>query len=431
MWSGPEMMAVVMAGAEDRDLMPLTQDRAKAAIPFGAIYRVIDFPLSNCFHSALRHVLITVQYRSNSLVRHVEAAWKIFVPEVNGFIQCSPPQRVKDRFYQGTADALYQNLFRIRETRPEAVLTLSGGHLYRADFRKLYAFHKDCGAEATVAVIPMPVARAAGRYDVLTCREGHRVVALDVKPAAPSPLPGDPSHCLVSMGVVLFQRSTLEEVLELGPGKDRQFDLAHDLLPALISSGARVRAWPFEDENDKPEPYWRDLSTVEDYYEANMDLVKPRPELNLYDRRWPILSERPFFLPPAKFLWNAGEQAGQRQGRAVDSIVASGVIVSGGQVERSVLGTEVRVGSYSTVTDSILFEGVSVGRHVRIRRAIVDKDVVIPEGASIGFDPEEDRRRFTVSPSGIVVVPKGYRFEDGTTAAPQTRKSGEYLRLVV
>jgi glucose-1-phosphate adenylyltransferase len=410
MWSGPEMMAVVMAGAEDRGLMPLTQDRAKAAIPFGAIYRVIDFPLSNCFHSGLRHVLITVQYRSNSLVRHVETAWKIFVPEVNGFIQCSPPQRVKDRFYQGTADALYQNLFRIRETRPEAVLTLSGGHLYRADFRKLFAFHKDSGAEVTLAALPMPLARAAGRHDVLSLGEGHRVLALEQKPDAPAPMPGDPSRCLVSMGIVLFQRTALEEVLELGPGQDRQFDLAHDLLPALISSGARVRAWPFEDENDKPEPYWRDVGTIEGYYEANMDLVQPTPHLNLYDRRWPILSQRRYFLPPAKFVWNWHDNPPHRIGRAVDSIVSPGVIVSGGLVERCVVGPEVRVNSYATVTDSILFDGVHVGRHAQIRRTIVDKDVSIPEGARVGYDLEEDRKRFTVSDTGIVVIPKGHRF---------------------
>lgn len=411
MWPGPEMMAVMMAGAEAKPLWPLTGERAKSAIPFGGIYRIIDFPLSNCYHSGIRHILITIQYRCNSLVRHVETAWKLFVPELNGFIQCTPPQRVKDRWYEGTGDALYQNLFRIREVNPETVLVLPGDHLYRADFRRLLAFHRDSGADVSMACVPVPVYRAAGALDVVVLAENHRVADIQAKPAAPTAMPGSPARCLASMGIYLFKRKILEDLLELGPGRDRQFDLAVDLLPALMRSGGDVRAWPFEDANDKPEPYWRDLPNVEAYYQANMDLVQPTPELNLYDRTWPILSNRPYFLPPAKFVWNWQDQPPHRIGRAVDSIVASGVIISGGLVERCLLGAEARVGSYATVTDSILLEGVTVGRHAQIRRAIVDKHVVIPDGVRIGVDIEEDRRRFEVSPGGITVVPKGYRFD--------------------
>ncbi|MDY0002488.1 MAG: glucose-1-phosphate adenylyltransferase [Polyangia bacterium] len=411
MLNNPEMMAIVMAGGEGSRLSPLTLERAKPAVPFGGIYRIIDFTLSNCIHSGLRHILLATQYRSDSLTRHVESAWNFFVPEVSGFIQCSPPQqRVANRWYAGTADSVFQNLFRIRDVSPEAVLILAGDHIYRADYGKMMRFFKERQADAVVACLSVPLAKAAKTLGVAVVDKDKRITSFQEKPEHPAPLPDNPETCLASMGIYIFDKQLLIDVLEMGPGNERDYDFGRDILPNLVAAGAHIFAWPFEDENDKPEPYWRDVGTIEGYYEANMDLVQPTPHLNLYDRRWPILSQRRFFLPPAKFVWNWHDSPPHRIGRAVDSIVSPGVIISGGLVERCVVGTEVRINSYATVTDSIIFDSVSVGRHAQIKRSIIDKDVIIPEGARIGYDLEEDRKRFTVSETGIVVIPKGYSF---------------------
>ncbi len=413
MYGRPRMMAVVMAGGQGSRLMPLTRDRAKPAVPFGGVYRIIDFVLSNCLHSGLRHILLATQYRSDSLSRHIEATWNVFTPGLGGFVQCSPPQqRVGERWYAGTADSVYQNLFRVRDVDPEHVIILAGDHIYKADYRRMLDVHQETRADVTVACLRVSVAEAAGRFGVAVCDERGRIVAFEEKPSAPTPLSSDPRICLASMGIYIFDTQVLLDALELGPGLERDYDFGADILPSMVRDGARVFAWRFEDENDKEQPYWRDVGTVEAYYEATMDLVRPVPTLNLYDKRWPILCNSTLFLPPAKFVFAWRDRREPRVGRAVDSIVSPGVIVSGGLVERSVLSPEVRVNSFSTVQDSILFDGVEIGRHARVRRAIVDKGVYVPEGVEIGFDGELDRQRFHVSPGGIVVVPKGYVFED-------------------
>lgn len=411
MMTKPELMAIIMAGGEGKRLQPLTSERAKPAVPFGGIYRIIDFTLSNCYHSGLRHILVATQYRSDSLSRHVESTWNIFVPELSGFIQCSPPQkRAADRWYAGTADSVYQNLFRIRDVGAEAVLILAGDHIYRADYRKMLRVFREREADACVACLPVPLSRAAGNFGVAVIDENNRIVGFEEKPASPTPIPGKPDVCLASMGIYIFDTKLLVDVLEMGPGHERDYDFGQHILPNLVGAGAHVYAWPFEDENDKPEPYWRDVGTLEGYYDANMDLVQPTPQLNLYDEHWPILAQRRFFQPPAKFVWNWHGDGAPRVGRAVDSIVSAGVIISGGSVERCVVSPQVRINSYAVVTDSILFEGVEVGRHARIHRAIIEKNVRIPEGAQIGVNPEEDRHRFPCSDTGIVVIPKGFAF---------------------
>lgn len=412
MYGRPNMMAVVMAGGRGTRLHPLTIDRAKPAVPFGGIYRIIDFALSNCIHSGLRHVLVATQYKSDSLSRHIEVTWNFFTPGLGGFIHCSPPQqRDVERWYAGTADCVYQNLFRVRDVNPRHVLILAGDHIYKANYRKLLAFHEERDADVTIAALPVPVDEAAGRFGVIVADADGRVTGFEEKPARPTPMATDPSRCLASMGIYIFRSRQLYRELEEGPGQECRYDFGGDIVPAMVEGGRTVVAWPFADENDKAAPYWRDVGTLDAYYDANVDLVRADPDLNLYDMDWPIHGWSRTWLPPAKFVheWRDGVRH-QRIGRAHDSLVAAGVVVSGGTVRRSILAPEVRVNSYSLVEDAIVLDRVDVGRNAKLRHCVVDKQVRIPPGERIGFDLEHDRQRFTVTESGLVVVPKGFRF---------------------
>ena len=395
---------MILAGGRGQRLHPLTMDRTKPAVPFGSAYRIIDFTLSNCINSGLREIYVLTQYKSFSLDQHLQRGWNIFSYEAGEFLYRIPPQhRVSQKWYEGTADAVYQNIYLLENRRPEAVLVLSGDHLYRMDYGELLSFH--AGHDGCLSLAACVVPRAeAHRFGVLEVDAAGRVLDFSEKPAAPRPIPGDPEHCLVNMGVYLFDTASLVRELCVDvrrAGSHRDF--GRDVIPALVTEG-EVHAYAFRDPVTGGAAYWRDIGTLDSFYAANMDLVSREPGLDLYDPDWLFRAWQPP-VPPSKSVHGFTED-GKLPGTVVDSIVGGGGIVSGGTVERSILGRGVRVNSYSRVTDSILMNHVEVGRYADLRKCIVDKNVVVPEGLKIGHDPEFDARHFTVSPEGIVVVPK-------------------------
>lgn len=404
-----DMLAIVMAGGQGERLYPLTRDRGKPAVPFGGIYRVIDFTLSNCLNSGMRKIYVLTQYKSGSLERHIRIGWgPLFNHELDEWIQCVPPQlRVGERWYEGTADAVYQNVYLLEQERPRYVVVLSGDHIYKMDFARLIAYHEANGAIATVAAVEAPIAEASA-FGVLAVDEESRITAFQEKPKAPSPVPGRPGIALVNMGVYVFETESLVRALAADARRDTRHDFGHDILPALVDT-KRLYAYPFIDENKKQTAYWRDIGTLDSYYEASMDLVAVEPVFNLYDKNWPIRTMAQQ-LPPAKTVF-AQEEPGGRLGIVLDSLVSGGAIVSGGRVERCILGPEVRVNSYAKVVDSVLMDGVDIGRHARVTKAIIDKGVRIPASFVVGEDPEEDKRRFTTTPGGVVVIPRGTQLD--------------------
>ncbi len=397
-------LVVVLAGGKGQRLDPLTRDRAKPAVPFGGTYRIIDFTLSNCVNSYLKKVIVLIQYRSRSLKRHILSGWHpLFNPQLGAHIETLEPQHDEYDAYLGNADAVCQNLREIREENPPVIVVLSGDQIYKMDYRNLLHFHEDRGADLTVGAVEMPLEAAAGRFGILEVNGQSRIVGFQEKPQAPRPIPGKPGICLASMGIYVFRPDFLSTLLaEDAADTGSQHDFGKDILPRAIGRGF-VSAFDFVDENKKGSKYWRDVGTLDAYYEANMDLVSVNPELNLYDQEWPIRTA-PLTAPPPKFVF-AREQEG-RVGSAVDSMISPGCIVSGGRVRSSILSPFVRINSFVEVESSILFGDVDVGRHAKIRRAIIDKGVRIPEGAQIGFDPEADRKRFSVTDQGIVLVSK-------------------------
>jgi len=405
-----DTLCIVMAGGQGERLYPLTRDRGKPAVPFGGIYRVIDFTLSNCLNSGMRKVYVLTQYKSGSLDRHVRIGWgPLFNHELDEWIQCVPPQlRMGQRWYQGTADAVYQNVYLLEQERPTYVMILSGDHVYKMDYARLIAYHEEHGALATVAAVEVPLAEASA-FGVLAVDEASRITAFQEKPAHPSPIPGRPDTALANMGVYVFDTGTLVRALSADAKRDSKHDFGHDILPGLVDTKS-LFAYPFVDENKKVKSYWRDIGTLDSYYEASMDLVAVEPLFNLYDQHWPIRTMA-HQLPPAKTVF-AQEEPGGRLGIVLDSMVSGGAIVSGGRVERSILGPEVRVNSYAHVQDCVLMDGVDIGRSARIKKAIVDKGVHIPAHCVVGEDPEADKKRFTVTPGGVVVIPRGTRLDE-------------------
>ena len=399
-------MAVILAGGKGSRLEPLTRDRAKPAVPFAGGYRIIDFALSNCVNSGLRKLLVLTQYKAMSLDRHINDGWlKYFCNELREFIDIVPPQqRIDEHWYQGTADAVYQNIYAIEQERPQYTLILAGDHIYQMNYRKMIDFHREQNADLTVAALPVTPEEATG-FGVMQVDDQQRIIGFEEKPDQPKTMPGDDSRCLASMGIYVFTtRFLFEQLLSDATARESHHDFGKDIIPRIIDS-ARVLAYPFVDETSKATAYWRDVGTLDAYYEANMDLIRVEPSLNLYDSDWPIRTVQSN-LPPPKFVFRS-EDGIDRGGMATDSIVCPGSIVSGGQVDRCVLGPGVRVNSYAQVSDSILMGNVNVGRHAKIQRTIIDKHVNIPEGAEIGFDHEADRSHgFTVTPSGITVIGK-------------------------
>jgi glucose-1-phosphate adenylyltransferase len=394
-----DSIAIVLAGGVGERLHPLTKERAKPAVYFGGPYRIIDFALSNCINSGLRRIFIATQYKSLSLNRHIRMGWNIVSEELGEFIEILPPQkRVSEHWYQGTADAVYQNLYSIIREGPRRLIVLSGDHVYKMDYSRMLRFHMERGAAATLAAIEVPIADAP-RFGIVAVDAQDRVTGFEEKSQRPSCIPGSPDLALASMGVYVFDTDVLVRELEADAALPTAHDFGKDIIPALIHR-APVYAYRFYDENKKASKYWRDIGTLDAYFEANMDLCHVNPEFNLYDPEWPLRTYQPQ-APPAKFVF---AEPGSRCGQALDSIISPGCIVSGSTISGSVLCPNVRVHSFCLIDQCILMPGVRVGRHARIRRAIIDRDVLIPRGARIGYDLEEDRRRHTVTDTGIVVV---------------------------
>ncbi len=392
-----DAVVIILAGGMGERLHPLTRERAKPAVYFGGPYRIIDFTLSNCLNSGLRRIFIATQYKSLSLNRHIRMGWHIVSEELGEFIEILPPQmRTGQHWYQGTADAVYQNLYSILRERPRHVIVLSGDHVYKMDYGKMLRFHLDAGAAVTLAAIEVS-REEAGRFGIVTVSRDDRVEAFLEKP---DPATLDPTVPLVlaSMGIYVFDVDVLTRALEQDAASVSTHDFGRDIIPALIPA-VPVYAYRFYDENKKAAKYWRDIGTLDAYYEANMDLCQVNPEFNLYDPDWPIRTYQPQ-APPAKFVFADPE----RRGEALDSTISAGCIISGSRVLGSILCPNVRVHSFCVIEQSILLPGVRVGRHARIRRAIVEAGVFVPRGARIGHDPEEDRRRHTVTERGVVVV---------------------------
>jgi len=395
-----DTLVIVLAGGAGERLYPLTRERAKPAVYFGGPYRIIDFALSNCINSGLRRIFIATQYKSLSLNRHVRMGWSIVSEELGEFVEILPPQkRVSEQWYQGTADAVYQNLYSILRENSRHVIILSGDHVYKMDYSRMLRLHLERGAASTLATIEVPIGESS-RFGIIVIDENERVTGFEEKPKQATPIPGSSDIALASMGVYVFDTDVLVGALEADARLEAStHDFGKDIIPALIHQ-APVFSYRFYDENKKAAKYWRDIGTLDAYFEANMDLCQVNPEFNLYDPEWPLRTYQPQ-APPAKFVF---AEHGSRCGQALDSVISPGCIVSGSTISGSVLCPNVRVHSFCKIEQCILMPGVRIGRHARIKRAIIDRDVLIPRGALIGFNAEEDRRRHTVTDSGVVVV---------------------------
>jgi glucose-1-phosphate adenylyltransferase len=404
-----DVLAIVLAGGRGSRLEPLTRDRAKPAVPFGGIYRIIDFTLSNCINSDLRKVLVLTQYKAVSLNRHLDQGWKFLCRELGEYIELIPPQqRIAEMWYQGTADAIYQNVYTIEKAAPRDTLILAGDHIYKMNYARMIDYHRDNKADLTIACLPVRRSQAR-EFGVMGIDADHRVVNFMEKPKDPPGMADQPDMALGSMGIYVFNTDVMYELLFQDAAKKEtsNHDFGRDIIPAMIAGGSRVFAYPFRDENRKKAAYWRDVGTLDAYYQTTMDLIQIDPILNLYDQDWPIHTYQPPY-PPPKFVHTEGD----RRGAAFNSIVCQGAIISGGQVYRSIVSPGVRINSYALVEDSILFDGVVVGRRARVRRAIVDKDVRIPSNFEIGWNRDADLARgYTVTDDGIIVVAKGEDLE--------------------
>ncbi len=405
-----QLLVMILAGGEGKRLYPLTLDRAKPAVPFGGRYRIIDIVLSNFVNSGLARIKILTQYKSASLEEHIARVWRLS-PMLDQFIEAIPAQqRTGKSWFRGSADAVYQCQHVITDEKPELVIIFGGDHVYKMDVRQMIDFHQKSGADATIAAIPVPK-KTARDFGVLEIDEAGRVLAFHEKVADPPSMPGRPDMCLASMGNYIFHTDLLLSALEADAGREEsKHDFGHNIMPTMVKEGHAVYAYDFannlvpgEEPTGAGRGYWRDIGTLEAYWEAQMDLIAIQPAFNLYNSRWPIRTGMTH-EPPAKFVFR--EEAQARVGIATDSLVADGCIISGGRIHRCVLGIGCRINSFSEVEESVLFERVRIGRHARIRKCVIDKDVEIPPNTVIGYDREADRRRFFVSDNGLVVIPK-------------------------
>ncbi len=392
-------LALILAGGRGSRLKHLTMWRAKPAVPFAGKFRIIDFPLSNCINSGIRRIGVLTQYKAHSLIRHIRQGWGSLRGDFGEFVELLPAQqRIEASWYAGTADAVYQNLDILRRHNPDHVLILAGDHIYKMDYGPMLAFHVEQEADITVGCIEVPLAEASA-FGVMGIDEESRIVTFEEKPANPTPKPGTEDVALVSMGIYIFNTDFLFEQLIKDadtPGSSRDF--GKDIIPKLLGT-YRVFAYPFADSSTGGQSYWRDVGTVDSYWKANLELISVTPELNLYDKDWPIWTYQRQ-VPPAKFVFDDED----RRGMAVDSITSGGCIISGATVRRSLLFSNVVVESWSYIEDSVILPDVSIGKNCRIRKAIIDKNCIIPDGMVIGENREEDERRFYVSEGGVVLV---------------------------
>ncbi|MBU0758764.1 MAG: glucose-1-phosphate adenylyltransferase [Candidatus Omnitrophica bacterium] len=399
-----KVLTFIMAGGKGERLSPLTKDRAKPAVPFGGVFRIIDFTLSNCINSGLRKVHVLTQYKSYSLTRHISRGWNVLNSELGEYIDAIPAQqRVDEHWYQGTADSIYQNIYAIEDENPDDVLVLAGDHVYKMDYRNMVDFHRQKDADLTVAVVEIPKEEAS-EFGVCEVDDNCRVKNIIEKPKTEKELTTDADNVFASMGIYIFKREVLQEVLLKNvQNKDSSHDFAKNIIPMMLKK-YKVVIYNFKDEKTGKPMYWRDVGSLDAYYEANMELVDVVPPFNLYDKNWPFRTYQEQF-GPTKTVFAGGRQD-NRIGMVLDSLVSHGCIISGGKVERSILSPNVRINSFSEVTESVIMEGVDIGRYAKIRRTIIDKYVKVPANMEIGFNPEEDRKRFKVTESGIVVIPK-------------------------
>lgn len=393
--------ALVLAGGRGSRLFELTNFRAKPAVYFGGKFRIIDFPLSNCINSGINRVGVATQYKSHSLIRHINRGWGSFKANLSEFVEILPAsQRHGDDWYMGTADAVYQNMDIILAEKPKYILILSGDHVYRMDYGPLIAKHVDNNADMTVCCLEVPTEEAAGSFGVMTVNENNQVVAFNEKPANPNEIPNKPGQCLASMGNYLFNTDFLfEHLLKDHSNEESTRDFGHDIIPSIIKNN-NVFAYAFKDPDSENQPYWRDVGTLDSFWEANMELVAPKPQLDLYDRDWPIWTYQQQ-LPPAKFIFDNEE----RRGMAVDSTVSGGCIISGSTIRKSLLYSSVHTHSYSLIEESVLLHGSDVGEYCKLKRVIVDSNSHIPAGLTIGYDKEQDLANgFRVTDKGITLV---------------------------
>ncbi len=399
-----DVLTFILAGGKGERLNPLTRDRAKPAVPFGGIYRIIDFTLSNCINSGLRRIYVLIQYKSFSLQKHLIAGWRDIVSSQLGeFIDVIPAQqRVSSDWYRGTADAIYQNIYAIQDHDPDLVLILAGDHIYKMNYQEMIDFHKAWNADVTVACIPMPVDTSV-HFGVLEVDKHHQIQGFQEKPRKPKTIPGNPKKIFASMGIYLFSKEALLRELNQDSKAMSDHDFGKNVIPQMLKNGRRVFAYNFTDDDGRPK-YWRDIGTRDAYYQANMDLVKPQPEFNMYDRQWPVRTLHEQF-PPVKTVSIKGRGKAV-SGTVTNSIIGGGSIIRGAEVKGSVISANVKVGEKSSIVNSVIMGNVTIGEGAKIKNAIIDKEVNILPDARIGYDLKKDRRLFDVTKSGIVIVAK-------------------------
>lgn len=404
-----DALVMILAGGEGKRLLPLTKDRAKPAVPFGGRYRIIDFVLNNFINSGFFKIKVLTQYKSDSLNKHITRGW-VLSPFLNQYVDLCPAQmRTGSNWYRGTADAIYQNVFHITDEDPDYVCIFGGDHIYKMDVSQMLDFHKENNADLTISAIPIPIEEAS-EFGIMEVDENWRLTNFVEKPKTkPKSIPGQPDRCLASMGNYIFGKDVLLKALDEDENiENSSHDFGKNVIPMLLEQGKNIFVYNFATNEfsgitDAERGYWRDVGSIDAYWQANMDLLDSNPELNLYSKDWPLRTFN-YNYPPAKFVW----QEGDRVGMATNSMVSEGCVVSGGSISKCVLSPKVRINSYSQVYESILMENVDVGRYSRIKKAIIDKNVKIPPNTRIGYNREEDiRRGFHVSPDGVTVVPKG------------------------
>ena len=394
------ILTFVLAGGRGERLDPLTRDRTKPAVPFGGIFRIIDFTMSNCVNSGLRRIYILTQYKSFSLQKHLLAGWDIVSTQLGEFVDVIPAQqRIGDEWYKGTADAIYQNSYAIEDINPQLILILAGDHIYKMNYQRMIDFHKEKNADVTVACVPMPK-ETSSQFGVVEVDDNDNVLGFQEKPREPKTIPANPSMISASMGIYLFKKDVLLDELEKDakdPQSDRDF--GKNVIPRMLKDGRKVIVHNFTSREGKPQ-YWRDIGTRDAYYQANMDLVKPNPEFNLFDKNWPVRTYHKQY-PPVKVSSAEGNT-----GSIVDSLIGGGCVIEGATVTKSVLSSNVIVGKNAEVKNSVIMESVVIGENAKIQNAIIDKEVIVPPNTTIGYNLEEDREKFVLTTSGIAMVTK-------------------------